>query len=201
MAASGRANQIPNEKLKKGIFLVAGFFIVIIAYLTILNILPLSSSEGDVLIKIVGAEISGKEFSDPIPARLSRKRPVFVSIYEDGERISCLGYTKPIFSLHDSVFYLAQGMDLDEGGEYTTLITVFDDYEQLPEGSAIPAGMGILVRKGDYEGVVLPTTFTEKNLTDAEALDLASQKAGFERFSGDDFEVYAFNAQIFRSRG
>ncbi len=61
--------------------------------------------------------------------------------------------------------------------------------------------MGILVRKGDYEGVVLPTTFTEKNLTDAEALDLASQKAGFERFSGDDFEVYAFNAQIFRSRG
>ncbi|MFQ5800742.1 MAG: AMMECR1 domain-containing protein, partial [Candidatus Hydrothermarchaeales archaeon] len=165
----------------------------------LLQRLPLSSEDGDALIKIVESEIGGDAYMGKVTPRLSKRRPVFVSVYQNGSRIACLGYTKPFFAVYESVGYLARGINIDQEEGHDIVITIFDNYEEHRKGDEMPPRRGVMVRKEGFEGVVLPLTFEEKNLTEDEALELAAQKAGFSHFSWDDFEVFTFDAQLFKS--
>jgi len=189
-----------KERAKKAGVLFLALVFVLLAYLALLQGLPLREEDGRVLLGIAEAGLQGRSYGSPIPARLNKVRPVFVSVYSNGSRIACVGYTDPPFPLHESVRLLSQGIDIVVPEEHEVVITVFGGYEELKEGMEIPPGNGVLVRRDGYEGVVLPLTFEERNLTDEAALELAAQKAGFQGFSWSDFQVYTFDAKVFRSR-
>jgi AMMECR1 domain-containing protein len=187
------------EKIKKFLVFLSGLILIFIVYLALLQNLPISQRDGGVLIEIAGAVIEGKSYTGDPPQSLSIRKPVFVSIYKDGSRISCLGYTNPFFPLFESVEYLSKGTNIKSEEIDEIVITVFGSYKELGEGEEIPGTSGILVRKDGFEGVVLPSTFKEERLSDEEAFELAALKAGFSSFSRDDFEVYTYDAEIFRS--
>jgi AMMECR1 domain-containing protein len=188
-----------NQTLKKILVFIVGFFLIVLIYNLVLQWIPLSEGDGHILMEIAGSEIEGNTYTGRVTPRLSKRRPVFVSAYQDGERVACFGYTRALFPVHESVRYLAKGMNIDLEEDYDVAITVFNDYEEYDEGDETPLGSGVMVRRDGFEGVVLPLTFKEANLTKDEALDLAAQKAGFSQFSWDDFEVFTFDAQVFKS--
>ncbi len=192
--------RILASHLKNGLAIILGFTILYVAYLTVLQFIPLSENDGKVLLEISRSRTAGDQYEGAIPPRLSKRRPVFVSFYQNGTRIACLGYTKPFFPLYESVGYLSSGLGLEQPSEVEIVVTVFGRYEKLERNIAIPPGKGVMVSRDGVESAELPFTFQELNLTTGEALDLAARKAGFPGFSWDEFDAYTFDAQVFRSQ-
>jgi AMMECR1 domain-containing protein len=179
--------------------LILGLFIIFLIYNSLLQNLPLSKADGNTLTTAALTIINGEEYEENYNPRLSKRKAVFVSVYKNDGRIACVGYTKPLFPLYKSVDYLTKGMNLEPYEEYKVVVTVFGRYNKLKEGDEIPVENGVMVRQGGFEGVVLPLTFIEHNLSKDESLELAAQKAGYSNFSWENFEVFTFDAQIFQS--
>lgn len=186
-----------SSYMRKAAGLVVFVAVATVLYWLLAQHLPLSEGDGLALLEIAHAEIAGEEYKGPLPAKIHRKRPVFVSLYKNGTRVNCLGHTGSFFPLYQSVKYLSSSMKV-ENGSYGLAVTIFHDYEKVENLNGIAEGYGVLVRKDGKEGVVLPQSFREYNLTDEEALKLAAMKAGFERFSWDEFEVYKYRADVYR---
>lgn len=183
---------------RKAAILLAGLFFILALYNLALQRMALTPEDGRTLIEIARSEMEGRPYSGGLSPRLFKMSPVFVSVYRDGRRVACVGYTKALFPLYESVTHLARGLGHEGEGDYQIVITVFSGYEPLNRTEGVPEGRGILVRREGFEGVVLPFTFQEQNLTDEEALLLAAQKAGFDNYTWEDFQAYTFEAQVFR---
>jgi len=200
MPAKDAAKDEKQRKIITAIFFIIGLAALFILYAIAMEKLPLTTDEGETLIEIAGKTLTGQEFNNVVPQKLTRKQPVFVSIYQNKTRVACVGYSRSLFPLYESVELLAKGIELEPIDSYEIMVTVLGEYAPLNENEKIPAQHGVLVRRDGVEGVVLPLTFTEQNLTDTEALNLAAKKAGFTDFTWEGFEVFTFNAQIFQSK-
>jgi hypothetical protein len=188
---------------RKNIISISGFIIglilIFLIYSALLNSLPLSRRDGEVLIGISESTMMGESYKGEITPRLSKKSPLFVSVYQNKTRVACLGYTKQYFPLHQSVELLSRGIELDAYSDQEIVITIFGDYSEFRKYDELPNNRGLLVIKDGSEGVVLPQTFKEKGLSIDDGLNLAAQKAGYREFDWDEFEVFTFEAQIIRS--
>ncbi len=158
----------------------------------------LSKREGMILVEIARKTIDGEKYDGTIPPGLKMNRPVFVSVYQDGERVSCLGYTYTTMPLYMSVEMLSEGHKIDRTVDYEVVVTVFREYETIGSKEEIVPGKGLLVEQDGRVGVVLPLTFEEQNLTSEKALKLAVLKGDIPDFSWEKAEVKVFDAEVFR---
>jgi len=183
--------------IKKGILFTGLFVGLLLGYNALVENLPLTEEDGRILLDIADRGLHEETYEGGIPLKLSRKAPLFLSVYQENKRVSCIGYTKPYFTLQQSVDRLSESTEFDKSKDYSLAVTVFGDYQPLEKYGLIPSNHGVLVTKNGTEGAVLPQSFTEYGLDDNLALDLAAWKAGFESFTWDEFTVYVFEADVF----
>jgi len=141
---------------------------------------------------------------------LARDRGAFVTLKEKGELRGCIGYIAPMkplcmtvrdvaaeAALHDPRFVPVATRELSEL-EYE--VSVLSPLRRVTDWKQIQVGRdGLLVRKGEYEGVLLPQVATEEHWDRNTFLNQVCIKAGLPSgcWKDDDADVFTFTAVVF----
>lgn len=145
-----------------------------------------------------------------------RKAGVFVTINDPGGLRGCIGYPKAIMPLHEAVCRAAVAaatedirfmpLRLEELGDVRFEVTVLDEpvliRAKTPEeyiNTILPGRDGLIVRRGDMSGLLLPQVATEYGWSALQLLQNTCRKAGLD---ADDWrypetDVYRFGGRIF----
>jgi uncharacterized protein (TIGR00296 family) len=151
-----------------------------------------------------------------LPAIFDEKRGVFVTLNEFGSLRGCIGYPYPVFALKEAIIDAAISAAVsdprfppvtrEEFNEVSIELTVLTMPQvlhvkpvELP--NHIEVGRhGLIVKKGMYQGLLLPQVATEYNWTAEEFLCQTCWKAGLpqDAWLEADTEVSTFEGQIFK---
>ncbi|MBN1762295.1 MAG: TIGR00296 family protein [Methanomicrobia archaeon] len=153
---------------------------------------------------------------DDLPAIFDEQRGVFVTLNEFGALRGCIGYPYPVFALKEAIIDAAISAAVrdprfppvtrEEFKEVSIELTVLT----LPQVLHIkPAELpnhievgrhGLIVKKGLYQGLLLPQVATEYNWTAEEFLCQTCWKAGLpqDAWLESDTAVSTFEGQIFK---
>ena len=151
-----------------------------------------------------------------LPAIFEEKRGVFVTLNKYGELRGCIGYPYPIFKLKDAIIDAAISAAVNDPRfpqvtkeEFTDIVielTILTTPQvlkvkpkDLPEQIEI-GKHGLIVKKGIYQGLLLPQVATEYNWSAEEFLCQTCWKAGLpqDAWLEKDTEVSTFEGQIFK---
>jgi len=151
-----------------------------------------------------------------LPAIFEEKRGVFVTLNKYGELRGCIGYPYPIFKLKDAIIDAAISAAVNDPRfpqvtkeEFTDIVielTILTTPQvlkvkpkDLPEQIVI-GKHGLIVKKGIYQGLLLPQVATEYNWSAEEFLCQTCWKAGLpqDAWLEKDTEVSTFEGQIFK---
>ena len=163
-----------------------------------------SESDGPALLAIarraIGALLSGEPFA---PEEGPPSRGVFVTLWSPGHRLrGCIGHMQPAFKdLHQEIASCAVAaatrdprfapLPLPELAELELEISIIGKEEKaLSEADLDPERYGVVVRRGDRTGVLLPNVEGVQNAR--QQVDIALRKGGIDRsepFSAARFEV------------
>ncbi len=152
---------------------------------------------------------------DDLPALFEEKRGVFVTLNKHENLRGCIGYPYPVFKLKDAIIDAAISaavsdprfppVTTEEFKEVTIELTVLtmpqvlkEKPKDLPE--KIEVGRhGLIVKRGIYQGLLLPQVATEYNWSSEEFLCQTCWKAGLpqDAWLEEDTEVSTFEGQIF----
>ncbi|MET1101923.1 MAG: AmmeMemoRadiSam system protein A [Pyrodictiaceae archaeon] len=188
----------------------------------------LSDEEGVFLVRLARRAVEhyfekGEKLSPPpeTPSRLMRAGAAFVTIttyytYEHRELRGCIGYIYPLKSLAETVIDVAleaafrdprfPPMEKEELEKVTFEVSVLSPLERLPENPlervsrVVPGKHGVLVKKGFYQGLLLPEVPVEY-LWDTETfLAETCVKAGLPPhcWLDEDTEVYVYYTSNWR---
>ncbi len=146
----------------------------------------------------------------PASAALLRERGAFVTLRKQGELRGCIGYTaavKPLYlTVRDVATYAAlrdprfPSVTPGELGQLEYEVSVLSAFRQVLDVKQIQVGRdGLLLRKGEREGILLPQVPTEQNWDRNTFLEQASIKAGLPRraWRDEDTDIFAFTALVF----
>jgi len=181
--------------------------------------IPLSESEKKELIKIarksIEEAVAGKKLSvsSPENPRLENKRGVFVTLKEGGVLRGCIGYVtgvKPLFEATRDAAVSAALEDPrfppvteDELPHIDIEISVLSSLKRIKSLEEIEVGKhGILIKKGFFQGLLLPQVATENNWDRTTFLSHTCLKAGLppECWKDPETEIYIFTVEIFEEK-
>jgi len=177
----------------------------------------LTSHEKDALMKIARASVETavrdrKMYlvgSTGFP-RLEEARGAFVTLKEHGELRGCIGYITPMKSLAETVRDVAAYAALEDSRfspvstrelpllEYE--ISVMSPLRHVLDIKDIKVGKnGLIMKKGDIEGLLLPQVPVEEQWDRDTFLEQTCLKAGLPRqaWKDDDTDIFMFTALVF----
>jgi hypothetical protein len=144
------------------------------------------------------------------PEALRDARGAFVTLKEHGELRGCIGYMSPVKPLAETVRDVAAYAALEDRrfspvttGELGILeyeISVLSPLRKVEDINQIHVGEhGLLIRKGDYEGVLLPQVPTEEGWNRSTFLEQVCVKAGLpeQTWKDEDADLFMFTALVF----
>jgi uncharacterized protein (TIGR00296 family) len=151
-----------------------------------------------------------------LPAIFNEMRGVFVTLNEFGSLRGCIGYPYPVFALKEAIIDAAISAAVsdprfppvtrEEFNEVSIELTVLTMPQVLHVKPAelpkhVEVGRhGLIVKKGMYQGLLLPQVATEYNWTAEEFLCQTCWKAGLpqDAWLEAETEVSTFEGQIFK---
>jgi AmmeMemoRadiSam system protein A len=177
----------------------------------------LTPAEKQELLKIArqSVEIAVREKKIlPVPAdepeALRNARGAFVTLKEHGDLRGCIGYMSPVKPLVETVRDVAAFAALEDRrfrpvseGELGILeyeISVLSPLHKVDDINQIRVGQhGLLIRKGEYEGVLLPQVPTEEGWDRNTFLQQVCVKAGLpeQAWKDNDADLFMFTALVF----
>jgi hypothetical protein len=144
------------------------------------------------------------------PEALRNARGAFVTLKEHGNLRGCIGYMSPMKPLAETVRDVAAFAALEDHrfrpvseGELGILeyeISVLSPLRKVEDISQIHVGQhGLLIREGEYEGVLLPQVPTEEGWDRNTFLDQVCVKAGLpdKAWKDEDADLFMFTALVF----
>ena len=184
-----------------------------------------TEEEGEEGLKLARAAIveqlrknSRMQAPDNLPVSFEEKRGVFVTLNKHENLRGCIGYPYPIFKLKDAIIDAAISaalndprfppVALDEFKDVTIELTILTtpqvlkvEPEKLPEQIEI-GKHGLIVKRGIYQGLLLPQVATENRWSAEEFLCQTCWKAGLPQDAWllKDTEVSTFEGQIFKEK-
>ncbi len=166
--------------------------------------------------KYLSENIKIKAGDEDLPAIFEEKRGVFVTLNKYGELRGCIGYPYPIFKLKDAIIDAAISAAVndprfprvtkEELGDIVIELTILTTPQvlkvkpkDLPQQIEI-GRHGLIVKRGIYQGLLLPQVATEYNWSAEEFLCQTCWKAGLpqDAWLEKDTEVSTFEGQIFK---
>jgi hypothetical protein len=177
----------------------------------------LTPAEKQELLKIArqSVEVAVREKKIlPVPANepeaLRDARGAFVTLKEHGDLRGCIGYMSPVKPLAETVRDVAAYAALEDrrfrpvsSDELPLLeyeISVLSPLRKVEDVNEIHVGLhGLLIRKGEYEGVLLPQVPTEEGWDRKTFLEQVCVKAGLpqQAWKDDDADLFMFTALVF----
>lgn len=146
-----------------------------------------------------------------VDAELREHRGAFVTLTRAGELRGCVGYSEPVLPLVDVVSECARAAGSEDSRfppvraeevlEIRISISVLSPLEEIRSPDEIEVGRhGLLVRKGQRKGLLLPQVAAERGWDVATFLNETSRKAGMP---ADDWRspgafIFAFEAEVFQ---
>jgi uncharacterized protein (TIGR00296 family) len=183
----------------------------------------LSEEEGKIGLRLARAAIekylreqTRLKAPEDLPASFEEKRGVFVTLNKYGNLRGCIGYPYPVFKLKDAIIDAAISAAVGdprfppvtkrEFEDVTIELTVLSMPQvlkvkprELPKYVEI-GRHGLIVKRGLYQGLLLPQVATEYNWSAEEFLCQTCWKAGLpqDAWLEEETEVSTFEGQIFR---
>lgn len=161
---------------------------------------------------VINACVKGQPIPQPqeIPAICKEKRGAFVTIEKHGRLRGCIGYILPVYQLYETVIEVAQSAALrdprfnpvtpDELKDLDLEISVLTVPEKIDDPSIIKVGKhGIIIKRGFYQGLLLPQVATDYGWDRETFLEHTCQKAGLppNAWKDKNTEISIFSAQVF----
>lgn len=160
------------------------------------------------------AETAVREHKQYIPAAaplaLQQDRGAFVTINKNGDLRGCIGYIAPLEPLIDTVREVAAyatskdsrfpPITAAELGELEYEISVLSPLRRVLDVKEIQVGQhGLLMKKGNHEGVLLPQVPVELGWDRKTFLEETARKAGLpaSAWKDDDTDIFMFTALVF----
>jgi len=180
----------------------------------------LSQKEKDELLKIArkSVETSVRERTLYYPTlegleSLDQDRGAFVTLKEHGQLRGCIGYIAPIKPLYMTVRDVAAHAALRDArftpvtvAELSLLeyeVSVLSPLHRVLDIKQIHVGQdGLVIKKGEYEGVLLPQVPTDEGWGRMTFLEQICHKAGLPKdaWRDEDADLFAFTAIVFGDR-
>jgi uncharacterized protein (TIGR00296 family) len=153
---------------------------------------------------------------EDLPASFEEKRGVFVTLNKYGNLRGCIGYPYPVFKLKDAIIDSAISAAVgdprfppvtrEEFEDVTIELTVLSMPQVLKvKPKELPTHIeigrhGLIVKRGLYQGLLLPQVATEYNWSAEEFLCQTCWKAGLpqDAWLEEETEVSTFEGQIFK---
>ncbi len=177
----------------------------------------LSQEEKDALLQLARKSVEtavgeGKLYSAPVPKldALLLDRGAFVTINEKGELRGCIGYVSPMAPLYSTVRDVAAFAAVrdprfppvrpNELRDLHYEVSVLSPMRRVKDVKDVQVGThGLLVKKGRYEGVLLPQVPVEQHWDRRTFLDGVCEKAGLPRtcWQDPDADLFMFTALVF----
>ncbi|HVP53206.1 MAG TPA: AmmeMemoRadiSam system protein B [Terriglobales bacterium] len=154
----------------------------------------------------------GKLYQPPVPSSpaLLQDRGAFVTIRRKGELRGCIGYTAPVKPLYLGVRDVAAfaavrdprfaPVGTRELGDLDYEVSVLSPFRHLRDVNQIQIGRhGLLIKKGKYEGILLPQVPVEERWDRKTFLREIGLKAGLPPTAWQDEEadLFTFSALVF----
>jgi hypothetical protein len=150
------------------------------------------------------------ELPGNLPESLMQDRGAFVTLTENGELRGCVGYTasiKPLAQTVRDVAVLAALRDtrfrpvtVRELAQLRYEVSVLSPFRRVLDISGIRVGEhGLLIRKGSYQGLLLPQVAPEQGWNRKTLLEQTAVKAGLppNAWKDNDADLFAFTALVF----
>ena len=141
---------------------------------------------------------------------LMQDRGAFVTITKDGDLRGCIGYTSPVKPLAETVRDVAALAAMRDprfspvtAAELPKLkyeISVLSPLRHVSDTNQIRIGEhGLLMKNGDYEGLLLPQVAPEQHWDRQTFLEQTAVKAGLppQALRDKDTDIFAFTALVF----
>jgi AmmeMemoRadiSam system protein B/AmmeMemoRadiSam system protein A len=177
----------------------------------------LSQRDKDELMRVakMSVEIAVKqqklyELPPGEPESLVQERGAFVTLKEKGQLRGCIGYVAPIKSLVETVRDVAAFAALKdtrfppvtaaELGQLEYEISVLSPLRRVNDVKQIKVGRhGLMVKKGEDEGLLLPQVPTEQGWDRNTFLEQTCLKAGLpqQAWRDEDTDIFSFTALVF----
>lgn len=176
----------------------------------------LSEQEKEYLLKlarqsivnaVLGKEAPIPEMSTPV---LSENRGAFVTIKKRGELRGCIGYIMAVKPLAETICEMAQAAALRDPrfapvteGELDKLeleISVLTPIQEVKDVNSIEVGKdGLIIKRGHFQGLLLPQVPTEYGWDRETFLAQTCRKAGLppDAWKLEDTEISSFRAEVF----
>jgi len=176
----------------------------------------LSAEEKAALLKIARSSVEAAvrgippKIEAPPYKRLREKRGAFVTLKKQGQLRGCIGYVLPIKPLYEAVSDVAVSAALRDPRFPPVTVDELDDLEYEISVLSVPRKIdsideiitgrhGLIVRRGYFEGLLLPQVATEYGWDRETFLKHTCLKAGLEPdcYQHPDTEIYVFEAEVF----
>lgn len=141
---------------------------------------------------------------------LTQERGAFVTLKKHGELRGCIGHLtpdKPLCLMVRDAAAMAALRDprfppvaVSELGDLEYEVSVISPFRRVTDWKQIRVGRhGLLVKKGEYEGILLPQVATEERWDRTTFLNEACLKAGLplHAWQDEDTDVFLFTAFVF----
>jgi AmmeMemoRadiSam system protein A len=168
------------------------------------------------LLKVIAREaiekaLLGKpEPQREISAALKEKGGAFVTLKKRGELRGCIGYTRAVMPLYETVRTVAVDaafcdprfpcLQKEEWGDIDLEISVLTPMKRIKSVDEIRVGEhGLFIEHGSHSGLLLPQVATEYGWDRTTFLEYTCTKAGLPRDSWKSKEtaIYVFSAEVF----
>ena len=176
----------------------------------------LKTSEKETLLRIARSTIEHRLKGRPLPpledtsSVLRGKRGAFVTLHKRGELRGCIGYIVARKPLRETVREMAEAaafqdarfppVTADELEELDVEISVLSPLRKVADAEEIEVGKhGILIKKGYYQGLLLPQVAVEYGWDRTTFLRQTCRKAGLppDAWKDPDAEIRIFSAEVF----
>ncbi|MBN2380305.1 AmmeMemoRadiSam system protein A [candidate division WOR-3 bacterium] len=162
--------------------------------------------------KAIKERLEGREWNpeDPLTRRLGQVQGAFVSLHRQGMLRGCIGYIKGIKPLYLTVAEMARAAAFGDPrfpplapSEFDRIdieITVLSPLHKIDDPEEVEVGKhGLLIRRGPYQGVLLPQVPVEQGWDHKTFLDHTCMKAGLSPgcWKEEGTELYVFSGEVF----
>ncbi|MEA3312437.1 MAG: AmmeMemoRadiSam system protein A [candidate division WOR-3 bacterium] len=176
----------------------------------------LSTEERAELLRIARRAIkeglAGRTWNPEKPStkRLARVQGAFVTLHEQGQLRGCIGYIVGIKPLYLAIAEMARAaafgdprfmpLEPQEFAKIDIEITVLSPLRKIDDPKEVEVGRhGLVVRRGPYQGVLLPQVPVEEGWDRETFLSHTCMKAGLHKdcWQDEETELFCFSGEVF----
>ncbi|MCK4334074.1 AmmeMemoRadiSam system protein A [candidate division WOR-3 bacterium] len=142
--------------------------------------------------------------------RLARVQGAFVTLHEEGQLHGCIGYIVGIKPLYLTIAEMARAaafsdprfmpLGPQEFDKIDIEITVLSPLQKIDNPEIVEVGRhGLVVRRGQYQGVLLPQVPVEEGWDRETFLSHTCMKAGLHKdcWKEEETELFCFSGEVF----